>query len=141
MDSMDFSKKRPKRPRLHPETEIRKMDEYIRSLNLDGLTLLPGESQPQEMTGVDPDHLKAQLERNIEMKSRLLRDMAATWQCTQCRREQSGKFIRVRVVGGTWETVNGVRTLTGGQEVLVCRYQTCNGPVIKIKDPYRTKLI
>ena len=135
----DFTSKRPVRPRLDPETETKAMDEYIKALNLDGLTLLPGESKPQEMVGVDPDHLKQQMARNQEMKDRLLRDMAATWKCLQCKQEIPGKHVRVRVRGGKWETVQGVKTLVGGEEQLAC--PKCDGPVVKTVDPYCSKLI
>lgn len=141
----DFTKKRPIRPPLKqaltPEGETKKMQEYIRDLNLDGMTLLPGKSEPEPMVGLDPNRLKEQFERNIELKNRILRDMAATWKCLRCGREQSGKFVRVRVLGGTWKEENGRRFLDGGTEVLVCRYPSCGGEVIKTKDPYRTKLI
>lgn len=137
----DFTSRRPVRPPLSSDEEDKAMEQYIRDLNLDGMTLLPGQSQPQEMVGLDPDRLKSQMEKNQELKDRLLRDMAATWKCVRCGKEQSGKFIRVRVLDGKWEMINGKRTLTGGYEVLVCRDQTCNGAVIKIKDPYRSKLL
>lgn len=137
----DFTSKRPRRPELTPETETREMEDYIRSLNLDGMSLLPGKSEPEPMVGVDQKSLKDRLEKNREMKERLLRDMAATWQCTRCKRQIEGKNIRVRVIGGLWQSVNGVRTLVGGEEVLVCQDQACNGPVVKLKDPYRSKLI
>lgn len=137
----DFTKKQPVRPPLNPAGETKAMERYIRDLNLDGKTMLPGKSETEEMVGVDPDHLKLQMEKNEELKGRLLRDMAATWKCTQCGLEQEGKYIRVQVVGGIWQKINGVRTLVGGQEVLICRTQSCNGPVVKVNDPYRSKWI
>ena len=136
----DFTSKRPTRPRLDPETETREMEKYIEELNLDGLSLLPGQSEPEPMEGVDAQTLKRQLEKNQELKNRLLRDMAATWRCVgRCKQEHSGKQIRVRVRDAKWETINGVRTLMGGREELAC--PTCDGPVVKTQDPYRSKLI
>lgn len=137
---MDFTKKRPVRPPLTPAAENKRMEEYIRDLNLDGLSLLPGKSKPEEMVGVDPDHLRSQQEKNQELKERLLREMAATWQCTKCKLIVPGKNVRVRVMGGLWQDVDGVRTLVGGEEVLVCSRMNCDGPVVKIKEPYNRKL-
>jgi hypothetical protein len=121
---------------LHPATE-----DYIRQLNLDGFTLLPGETEPKPMIGIDPQMLKAKLEQHEEVKKRLLRDIAATWKCLKCGRETPGRNVRIRVEGGLWQMINGVRTLVGGEERTVCPLQACNGPVIKIKDPYRSRLI
>lgn len=138
---MDFTKKKPVRPPLTPQQENKQMEQYIRDLNLDGMVMLPGKSEPEEMVGIDQMLLKEKQQEHQERMSLLLRHMAATWQCTRCGRETSGKYIRVRVIGGLWQDVNGVRTLVGGEEILVCSNQRCDGPVVMIKDPYRSKFI
>jgi len=136
----DFTKKRPIRPQLSPETESREMDQYLKDLNLDGFSLLPGESTPEPMVGVDPEELKRKYQENAERKEHLLRDLAATWKCLgKCKQEFPGKVIRVRVREAKWEMINGKNTLTGGREELAC--PTCDGPVVKTKDPYRSRLI
>jgi len=135
----DFTKKRPVRPQLSPETESREMDHYLKELSLDGFSLLPGESTPEPMVGVDPEELKRKYQENADRKERVLRDLAATWQCLECRKEFPGKVIRVRVRDAKWEIVNGKSTLIGGREELAC--PKCDGPVVKTKDPYRSRLI
>lgn len=143
---MDFTKKnRPLRPPVVPHQdpvpESKEIEEYVRSLNLDGYSLLPGQMAPQPMIGIDAQLLKERLEKHEELKARLLRDIAATWRCLKCKRETPGRNVRVRVVGGTWEAVDGVRTLVGGAELLVCPDDKCGGMVVKSRDPYRSKLV
>ena len=143
---MDFTTRRgrPIRPPIEPDQNPEpdpQVEEYLRNLNLDGYSLLPGQTAPEPMIGVDPKLLKERLEKNEELKARLLRDIAATWQCLKCHRETPGRNVRVRVVGGVWQMVNGVRTLVGGEERLICPDQKCNGEVVRSRDPYRKKLI
>lgn len=141
---MDFTRKnRPLRPPLvshqDPEPLDREVEEYLRNLNLDGYSLLPGQTAPEPMIGIDAKLLKERLEKNEELKARLLRDIAATWRCVKCKRETPGRNVRVRVVGGVWETMQGVLTLIGGEERLVCPDTKCGGEVVKARDPYRAR--
>lgn len=149
----DFTKKHPPlRPPLRsgpspqptntPAIDYsRQMQQYIRDLNLDGKVLVPGKDKPEEMVGIDPALFKQRHQENERRKEELLRAIAATWRCTKCGREWPGRDVRVRVRGGLWQTVDGVRTLVGGKEVPVCVDQQCDSPVVMVKDPYRSKWV
>lgn len=136
----DFTKKKPTpvRPPLRVPEEASKpaseysarFQQYVKDLNLDG-KVLDKEGQQQEMVGIDQNLLRQKMEENERRKEELLRSIAATWRCTVCKREWPGKYVRVRVLGGLWQMVNGVRTLVGGKEVPVCVDRLCDSPVVR----------
>ena len=75
-------------------------------------------------TGLEYEELKRKEKQNNEAMAFMRRQMASTFQCTQCKRKFSGKFARV-----AWRTIQGVF-----METLVCRDQKCDAPVVKIVD-------
>lgn len=145
---MDFTKKntgnrnrlRPplRQPDQEPSKESRDMDELIKRMTMDGMMWLPGQ-EAREMIGVDLKTLKEKYEQNERLKSLLLRQMAATWQCLQCKREIPGTNVIITIVGGRIENIDGVPTKVDGREQTSCPH--CKGPVVKVEDPYQSKLL
>jgi hypothetical protein len=76
-------------------------------------------------TGSEYEELKRGEERNAKAMAHIRRQMAATFQCTQCKKKFSGKFARIK-----WRNVDGVNA-----ETLVCFDSKCDGPIVMIKDP------
>ncbi len=83
---------------------------------------LPAGPQPLvgPTTGRAYEELK-QKERLHSLRNAFLeRQMLSTFQCTQCKRKQSGKNVRVK--------------LDHGAEVLVCSNSKCDAPVVCVMD-------
>jgi hypothetical protein len=75
-------------------------------------------------TGSEYEELKQKEKQNAKAMALLRRQMASTFQCTQCKRKFSGKFARV-----VWRKTQGVL-----METLICFDEKCQAPVVMIKD-------
>ncbi len=82
-------------------------------------------------TGTEYEELKKAEKKNAKAMAHIRRQMASTFQCTQCKRKFSGKFARVK-----WRNVQGVL-----METLVCKDSTCDAPVIMIEDGLDVRVI
>jgi len=75
-------------------------------------------------TGSEYEELKQKEAQNAKAMQFIRRQMASTYQCTQCKRKFSGKIARIK-----WRNIDGVNT-----ETLVCFDQKCDGPIVVIRD-------
>jgi hypothetical protein len=75
-------------------------------------------------TGAEYEELKQKEILNSKAMAHIRRQMASTFQCTQCKRKFSGKFAVVK-----WLKTEGVL-----METLICFDQKCAAPVVMIKD-------
>jgi ribosomal protein L37AE/L43A len=75
-------------------------------------------------TGAAYQELKRNEKEHRVRNAILERQMRSTYQCTECKRRQSGKNVRVK-----WRKIEG--TLS---ETLVCFDTHCDGPVILVQD-------
>lgn len=75
-------------------------------------------------SGAAYEELKKNEQAHAQRNAMLERQMLSTFQCTQCKRRQSGKYVRVRFM-----RIGGVDT-----ETLVCFDQKCDAPVVMIQD-------
>ncbi len=82
-------------------------------------------------TGAEYEELKCKEKQNAKAMALLRRQMASTFQCTQCKRKFSGKFARIK-----WRTVQGVF-----METLVCFNPKCDAPVVMIEDGLDVRVI
>lgn len=103
----------------------------------EGTFTLPGQTESRDLVGVDPAKLKTKAEEHQALMERLRRDINSTWKCAKCKKETKGGRLVVRIVGGVWATINGVRELIGGTEMLVCPEPECRGEVIRVVDAFR----
>lgn len=87
---------------------------------------LPDGPQPLvgPTSGKAYEELKAKEQKQAVINAHLERQMLSVFQCTQCRRKQSGKNVRVK-----WRKVEGVN-----METLVCFNPACAAPVVMIQD-------
>lgn len=87
---------------------------------------LPDGPQPLvgPTSGKAYEELKAKEALHSQRNALLERQMLSTYQCTQCKRKQSGKDCRVK-----WRKTEGVNL-----ETLVCFDPKCDAPVICIQD-------
>ena len=75
-------------------------------------------------TGTEYEELKKGEAKNAVAMKFIRRQMASTFQCTQCKRKFSGKFARVK-----WRNVDGIFA-----ETLVCFDSKCDAPIVCIVD-------
>ena len=75
-------------------------------------------------TGAEYEELKKKEIGNSKAMAHIRRQMASTFQCTQCKRKFSGKFARVK-----WRNVDGIFA-----ETLVCFDSKCDAPIVCIVD-------
>lgn len=75
-------------------------------------------------SGREYEELKRKESQQKVMNAHLERQMLSMFQCTQCKRKQSGKHVRV-----VWRKMDGVNV-----ETLICSDVKCDGPVIVIQD-------
>lgn len=75
-------------------------------------------------SGREYEELKRKEKQQAAMNAHLERQMLSTFQCVQCKRKQSGKFVRVK-----WLKQDGVNL-----ETLVCSDVKCDAPVVVIQD-------
>lgn len=115
-----MSHRRPFKPPVKPADKPReqvRIDPTTGSMSIPGLGTKP-------MVGLDPGTLDAKGQEHRKRKLLLERQMRSTYQCTQCKRKFSGRYVRVKIrnEGGT------------KMEVLVCPDPRCDGPVIVVED-------
>jgi hypothetical protein len=75
-------------------------------------------------SGKEYEDLKVREKQQAAMNAMLERQMLSTYQCTQCKRKQIGKHVRVK-----WLKQEGVN-----METLVCFDGKCDAPVILLHD-------
>lgn len=87
---------------------------------------MPGEPQPLvgPTTGAAYQELKKKEAQHRQEMHLLKRQILSTYQCTQCKRKQRGADVRMK-----WEMKDGVN-----MQLLVCRFPSCDGPVVLIED-------
>lgn len=82
-------------------------------------------------TGSEYQELKKAEKKNREAMKHMRRQMASTFQCTQCKKKFSGKRARIK-----WLKLDGVLA-----ETLVCFDQKCDAPVIMIEDAMNLRTV
>ena len=82
-------------------------------------------------TGSEYEELKKKEKQNAKAMAHMRRQMAAFFQCTQCKQKFSGKYARIK-----WLNLDGVLA-----ETLVCKDAKCDAPVIMIEDPLNLRTI
>jgi len=82
-------------------------------------------------TGSEYQELKKREKQNAEAMKHLRRQMASTFQCTQCKKKMSGKYARVK-----WRNVDGIN-----METLACFDQKCDAPIVMIEDALNVRVV
>lgn len=110
----DFTKRNPPREKVRVDHET-------------GLIHgLPGGPQPLvgPTAGREYEALKRNEQKHAAAMQILKRQMASTFQCTQCKRTFPGTVVRVK-----FPMVGGVPT-----QLLVCPDSKCDAPVVMVKE-------
>ncbi len=75
-------------------------------------------------SGAAYEDLKKKEKAQEQMNAHLQRQILSNFQCTQCKRKQRGRDVRVK-----WLKLDGVNA-----ETLVCFDPKCDAPVVMIQD-------